>query len=196
MSGKARRPKNDKKPVVYWDTCIVISLIKKEQRADSTETEAIRELRRKLDAGEITVVTSAITLTEVLDSEIPDGNRGELQKLQQMPDRFSLVDVGPAEAEKAHAIRDHYKKMPEKQGKTVSTPDAIHLATAIIWECDAFYTFDEKDHDGKKTLGLLPLSGDDAVDNLVIRKPPPPAERPLGIPGEEGVWDNQGLGDV
>jgi len=196
MGGKQAKPKDDRIPRVYWDACIIISLIKNEQRLDPTETDAVRELKHKLDDGKIIGVTSAITLTEVLDSEIPDGRRSELKKLQQMPDRFQFSAVDTKVAEKAHNIRDSYRKMPDKDEKTVSTPDAIHLATAIIQVCDVFYTFDEKDRDEKKTLGLLPLSGDVAIDNLEIRKPPPAQQRLLDATWGRSAGETQGEGDA
>jgi hypothetical protein len=57
----------------------------------------------------------------------------------------------------------------EFDGKTVSVPDAIHLATALIYRADEFHTFDGKN--GRNTLGLLPLSGDVGGHKLTICKP-------------------------
>ena len=51
----------------------------------------------------------------------------------------------------------------------MSTPDAIHRATAILYRVTEFHTFD---HDGNaKLLGSLPLSGNVGGYRLTICKP-------------------------
>jgi PIN domain len=65
-----------------------------------------------------------------------------------------------------HDLRNHYAA---KGKKTLSAPDAIHLATAILYRADEFHTFDS---DGSsRSLGLLPLSGDVGGHRLIICKP-------------------------
>ncbi len=70
----------------------------------------------------------------------------------------------------AHDLRDYYQtRKDEYGGKTLSTPDAIHLATGIIYRVTEFHTFDQ---DGdSKNLGLLPLSGNVGSNRLTICKP-------------------------
>jgi len=70
----------------------------------------------------------------------------------------------------AHDIRDHYMaRSAEFGGKTLSAPDSIHLATAILYRVTEFHTFDG---DGSsKSLGLLPLSGNVGGNRLIICKP-------------------------
>jgi len=53
----------------------------------------------------------------------------------------------------------------------VTTPDSIHLATAIIWKVECFYTFDGKDK-AKKARALLPLNGNVAGRSLAILSAP------------------------
>lgn len=68
---------------------------------------------------------------------------------------------------KAREFRDRFLKHPS--GKGLSTPDAIHLATAAIYKADELWTLD----DGKKTkhLGLLELDGHEWADKLAIKRP-------------------------
>jgi hypothetical protein len=54
-------------------------------------------------------------------------------------------------------------------GKTLSVPDAIHLATAIQYRVDEFHTFDGEGN--SRYLGLLPLSGNVGGHKLTICKP-------------------------
>lgn len=69
---------------------------------------------------------------------------------------------------KAREIRVKFLNHPSK--RKLSTPDAIHLATALIYEVNEFWTLD----DGKKNpkyLGLLELDGHEWLDKLVIKRP-------------------------
>ena len=55
-------------------------------------------------------------------------------------------------AEKAQAFRN-------KSSRTLTTPDAVHIATAVLSGAKLFHTFDDR---------LLRLNGDDEVDGLAI----------------------------
>jgi len=66
----------------------------------------------------------------------------------------------------AHDLRNHYAMLG---GKTLSSPDAIHLTTAILYRVDEFHTFDEDGSSG--SLGLNPLSGNVGGHRLTICKP-------------------------
>jgi hypothetical protein len=84
--------------------------------------------------------------------------------------RMTRLGTDTKVAALAHDLRDHYAKVaPASGGKTLSVPDAIHLATAIHHRANEFHTFD---NDGSsKSLGLLPLSGNVGGHRLVICKP-------------------------
>lgn len=87
-----------------------------------------------------------------------------------MMKRVNRVGMDNKVAQMAHDIRDHYaQRASANGGKILSVPDAIHLATAIIYRVDEFHTFDEVGR--SKTLGLMPLSGDVAGHGLKICKP-------------------------
>jgi predicted nucleic acid-binding protein len=83
----------------------------------------------KLDAGEIQVVTSVITLTEVLVKPL---RAGETELAQKYKDIFlnveglTTVAVSFAIAEQAAQLRSKY---------SLRTPDAIQMATAL--QCGA-----------------------------------------------------------
>jgi hypothetical protein len=60
-------------------------------------------------------------------------------------------------------------------GRVLKPPDSIHLATALIYEVDEFYTNDDK---------LLKLNGILTVPNyhiLKIIRPPLPTQITLGL---------------
>jgi hypothetical protein len=84
--------------------------------------------------------------------------------------RLSKVGVDSKIAGLAHDLRNYYSERADQyDGKTLCVPDAIHLATAILYRVDEFHTFDEKG--SSRSLGLLPLSGDVGGHRLKICKP-------------------------
>jgi hypothetical protein len=56
------------------------------------------------------------------------------------------------------------------RGTNLGSPDCVHLATAIIYQADVFYTLDGGGKRGKAN-DLLPLNGNVAGYPLTIRKP-------------------------
>lgn len=149
-------------PVYYWDACLFLAWIMDEERPTG-EMDGVREiidLSRKRDA---VIMTSVLTSVEVLAAKIPVGMDTLFQQLMR---RVNRVGIDTKIVTLAHDIRNHYAKLG---GKTVATPDAIHLATAIIYRAVEFHTFDR---DGsRQSLGLIPLSGDVAGNRLKICKP-------------------------
>jgi len=66
-------------------------------------------------------------------------------------------------------VRNYYSMRPEFENRTLATPDAIHLASAIMNRATEFHTFDGGGVG--KSLGLLPLTGNVAGHKLTICKP-------------------------
>ncbi len=154
-------------PLYYWDTCIFLAWLKDEERK-AGEMAGVREVIEKNRKREVRLMTSVLTLTEVLASKIPVGLENLYKGLIMR--RVNRIGMDIKVAQLAHDIRDYYaQRATENGGKILSTPDAIHLATAILYRADEFHTFDEEG--GRKTLGLLPLSGNVAGHGLKICKP-------------------------
>lgn len=114
------------------------------------------------------ILTSTITIIELLEGKIDRQKELLLQECFKRPNLIQ-IDVGIKVALESRRIRDHYYRKHGYSGRTVGTPDAIHLATGIVFKVDEFHTLDGKDK--KNHLGLLPLSGNVAGKNLKICKP-------------------------
>ena len=70
----------------------------------------------------------------------------------------------------AHDLRDYYSERADQYGgKTLATPDALHVATAILYRADEFHTFDGGGTG--KSLGLLPFNDNIGGHRLTICKP-------------------------
>jgi len=153
-------------PLYYWDTCLFLAWIKDEERK-SGEMAGVREVIERSKRREVKLVTSVLTATEVLSSKLPAGMGPLFLGLMK---RVYRVGIDSKVAGLAHDLRDYYAiRADQFEGKTLSTPDALHLATAILYRATEFHTFDADN--GRKTLGLLPLSGNVAGHSLHICKP-------------------------
>jgi predicted nucleic acid-binding protein len=152
-------------PVYYWDTCLFLAWIKDEQR-QAGEMDGVREIIERSKRREVKIVTSVLTSVEVLQSRLPAGVPNLFSGLMK---RLTRLGMDTKVASLAHDIRDYYAIRSAEGGKTLSTPDAIHLATAILYRVTEFHTFDGEGN--SKSLGLLPLSGDVAGHRLIICKP-------------------------
>jgi predicted nucleic acid-binding protein len=127
----------------------------------------VREVIERHKRREVKLITSVLTSVEVLASKLPVGMDRLFNDFMK---RLTRVAMDSKCAALAHDIRNYYaERAKENAGKTLSTPDAIHLATAILYRVDEFHTFD---NDGdSKSLGLIPLSGNVGGHRLIICKP-------------------------
>jgi predicted nucleic acid-binding protein len=153
--------------LVYWDSCIWIAWLKDERRALG-EMDGIAECVDQVEAGKMTIVSSVIVRTEVFESELSAEVRERYASILKRRN-VQLVDNDLRVSSLAGEIRQFYEDLSAKDGlPSVTTPDAIHLATAIHYGVDAFYTFDDGRHGGRS---LLSLNGDVAGHPLVVCKP-------------------------
>lgn len=93
--------------------------------------------------GAFTVVTSTITLLEVLVHPLRRADAqlaGQYRDVLLRAEHLTMIDVSPAIAEEAADLRAHY---------SLRTPDSIQVATAIHEGATVFITND-------KTLPSLP----------------------------------------
>jgi predicted nucleic acid-binding protein len=118
--------------VVGLDTAPLIYFIEKHP----TYLPLLLPFFEALDRGDIQVVTSTLTLTEVLVHPYRDGNRALAEQYFQTllnARNLRTVPLSPAIAVEAARIRAAYQ---------LKTPDAIQLATAKEGGATAFLTND------------------------------------------------------
>lgn len=145
----------------YWDTNVILSYIKgkgeSENRTDE-EMMGIDAIVKEAEEKKAIIVTSSITFAEVYASKLDEEQKQRYNSVLKRPS-MPPIDAHTGINIKASEIREYYNDL----GKKITTPDAIHLATAILTGVDALHTFDEDD--------LIPLSGDVMGHNLKICKP-------------------------
>ena len=106
----------------YWDSCVILGWLKAEPEK-LIECEAGIRLAER---GELTIITSALTITEVLklkgDPPISKADREKVRGFFEN-DYIAIYDVDRTVAEKAQDVLwDH----------GVKPKDAIHVATALL----------------------------------------------------------------
>lgn len=183
------------KPIIYWDSCIFLSWIKDENRPNN-EMDGVNDVAEKIFKDHAILLTSDITIGEILDSTLDDVAK------QKLKDIFKRRNCRSVAADRrvnnlASEIRDYYQQQKQTYAlPTLTLPDAIHLATAIIYSANEFHTFDGKDERNRRRA-LLPLNGDVAGKYpLVICKPPLPPQLPLfkvppSVKQEDGITSKE-----
>jgi hypothetical protein len=86
--------------------------------------------------------------------------------------------------DRSAAIREYH----QNRGKKIETPDAIHLATAVLYKADEFQTMDGLDKRGKPKR-ILGLSGDIGGYPLFITQPYPRS----GVPTQSHLFLSNSL---
>lgn len=118
---------------VGLDTAPLIYFIEKHQ----TYLPLVRPFFEAVERGDILVVTSTLTLTEVLIHPLRQGNQDlarEYSRILLNATNLKMVSVSPLVASEAARIR---------AGSGIGTPDAIQLATAQQAKATFFLTNDE-----------------------------------------------------
>ncbi len=170
-------------PHYYWDTCIFVAWLKDEKTRQPGEMDAIRDCIKKFNKRELYLMTSVLTITEISILKIPAGTETLLEEVMQRPN-FSKISIDMRVAKLARDLRNYYLvRNQDFRGKTLTVPDALHLATAILYRADEFHTFDE--NGDKNSLGLLPLNGNVAGHDLKICRPPISQQLGLALRDEE-----------
>ena len=163
----------------YFDACIYLAYLQNDTASYSKRKIAsIGTVWSRSERGDVAVMTSTVTITEVLSHKL--SRDAEKKFFQAINFAHQVEDVTPPIALRAREYRDYYQKKPvqvpggDKKAirSGLTTPDAIHLATASINRCDEFWTFDGcAVGSAKKDIGLLWLGNSVGDDSLIICQP-------------------------
>ncbi len=160
----------------YWDACVYIAWLNQES-SKAPWLPAINEIVAANKRRDNLIITSVLTLMEVLESRLTPEQEKDFQNCFHFG-THERYDVDIPVVMRARRYRDHYLAN-KVDGKVLTTPDAIHLATGFIHNVDEFHTFD----DGKSGKGcsLLALDGNVAGDALKVCRPEMDLATPLEL---------------
>jgi predicted nucleic acid-binding protein len=142
-----------KPTLLYWDSCVFLSAIQRTAGRYAT----LKAILDSAAADEIVIVTSALTIAEVVkldcDSADPDQSAKDVAEIRHFfeNDYLAIKNVDRLIAEQAGDIVRRHGLKP---------PDAIHVATALSSKCDRLETYDKLILRLDKKVGwpILPIS--------------------------------------
>ena len=146
-----------KPELIYWDSCAFLGWLQEE----ADKVALCQGTIDRAEAGEVGIITSALTLTEVLwtkgGPKLPAEKADTLRKFFRRS-YIRVHNVTRAIAEGAQDVVWNHNIKPK---------DAIHVATAVSLSVPTLETFDD---------GLLNRTGLVGTIPLVMRKPIPPKQ--------------------
>lgn len=154
-----------RKELIYWDSCILIAVINNEKRPNN-EMDGVYDCIDKIEKGQIRMMV----LRNLLFGEVELRTLEAAQKLRTIM-QHSGIDLPSKDIRIERLARELCDYYDSHGPKSLGEKDALHLATAIHYRVNAFYTFDS----GEKgnTISLLSISRNVAgIYPLIICKPP------------------------
>lgn len=140
--------------LICWDTSILIDWLKGSE--NQNRMLSIKSVIAEIEAKKYKLAVSTLAYVEVLECKMPEQAIKQLKEFMKNGNLVEVFAVDIRIAEKAQTIRNRARN--EKK-KIIKTPDAIHIATAIVSKAKQLHTFDEE---------ILKLNGKDEVEGLVI----------------------------
>ena len=117
---------------IFWDTNLFIYLFE----GSGNQAERVKNLRRSMWLRGDQLLTSALTLGEVLVKPIERGNDELARKYEEAISGAALVVPFDSKAAKLYAAL--------RTDRSLRAPDAIQLACAAATRVDLFVTNDER----------------------------------------------------
>jgi hypothetical protein len=125
------------KQQIYWDANVFLAWLQDEQQWGTVIMGGIEDTIRKVHNNEIVLFTSFMTQTEVFESRLSQKAKEGWQGVFKRKN-VKMISGDQRIGELSSFIRDYYSRKSIK----IQAPDAIHLATAIIYQADEFHTLD------------------------------------------------------
>ena len=127
-----------KMPVVYWDTNVLLAYCKQEKKHGEDILSAIDEIVQEIESKVIHLATSTLSLAELVRGK-PNNDQIQIINSVFLRTNTHLIDTNQIIAELAGDI---YCKIGSNSKTKLTIPDCIHLASALYFKCEVFYTLD------------------------------------------------------
>src|SRR5579871_5628814 len=168
LIGCAESAMRSGKPYIFWDTCVFIAWLNDETIWPSDVLRGIKDVADLVNSNEAHLVVSSLMRTEIFLGQLKLENK---QKFSDFLRRSNVHEISPDMriTDRASSIREYYNI----RGNKIKVPDAIMLATSILYRVDEMHTIDGLDPMGIKHTRLLALNGNVAGYALVVVPPYP-----------------------
>lgn len=122
----------------YWDACAWLGKL----NSESSKHIELNLVWGLAERGQCGIVTSTVSQVEVFKKRCESAdpkplspeNDAAISAMFWQP-HVTLAALDPIIADNARALLRAYPELKK-------APDAIHLATALFWNCDAMHTYD------------------------------------------------------
>lgn len=153
----------------YWDSGIFIAYLNNEREERGDLIDHISQFLDEAGGGHCRIYTSTITIAEILPQTLKNRELSSFQEfVRDFEGAIFTVQPDPNVMGLAASLRGqrYTAHANAPRPRSMETPDAIHLATAITLEnhygvkLDAFHTFDNgksKTPEGAKSVPMIDL---------------------------------------
>ena len=117
---------------IFWDTNLFVYLLE----GQGERAERVADLRQRMLEREDVLLTSALTLGEVLVKPLESGNGTLAQRYEE------LITTGAIVVPFDLSIASRFAEV--RQDRSIRAPDAIQLACASVAKTDLFITNDDR----------------------------------------------------
>jgi predicted nucleic acid-binding protein len=155
------------KTVVYWDTAVWLAWLLGERHWSETVIAGIEDVILNLENSKLQLLTSSITRSEIFQGRLTTDQKNLWTSMMRRSDVLAIA-ADDRVNDRSSAIREYH----QSRGVKILTPDAIHLATAVLYKADEFQTMDGLDKTGKPRR-ILALNGDVGGYPLFVTHPYP-----------------------
>ena len=136
MSGKTT--------VIYWDSSAFGALLKEDKNHGDGVYDALLSQAGAFDRNQIVLSVSTVGITEVLSMDLRDDARERFESMIRRSN-FQTIALSDGIAQQAARLRRHcYGKEKNGAGEPyiLTTPDAIHVVSAMLIKADVLVTLD------------------------------------------------------
>ena len=159
----------------YWDSCLFLAYLQnKPEERELVET--ISALLRRAESGDALIVVSTLVLAEIRPLRTYDPSHADVfwDLFHTNRPYLKMVGLSPRIAELAGTIGSEHQ---------ITSPDAVHVATAWSERVDVMLTQDgARDKERRRSGGLLFYNGKIGKPPLKIAMPTRPPDSQMELP--------------
>ncbi|MGO8673090.1 MAG: type II toxin-antitoxin system VapC family toxin [Capsulimonadaceae bacterium] len=125
----------------YWDTSVFLMLLKGETLHGQDTLDAAKDIFRKVEQGDAIIITSEMTVVEILESKTDQAAFDRWEAALQW-ENLHVRAVDHPVAVRAQKLRSECDR--QKSKPVTHSEDAIHVATYLIYrsEIDELHSLD------------------------------------------------------